>query len=177
MVLLLKLKIDLISQEKSKEEIEQLSILFHLEIVIQEHVYTTANKKFAAIFVLINPTNRAIAWIRERPRCQNRVCGGCNSQTGSVDINKIYACSFALTLIVLLLLLPSSEVEAVIVTSFWLLRIAIDNSGHLFVQYPVVNVCFFRVEIFVKRSSDDAITVYRYSELASDFPNVGVIPI
>ena len=57
-----------------------------------------------------------------------------------------------------------------------LLGIAVDDSGHLFVEDSVVDVGLLGVEIFVKRCPDDAVRVDGHSKLLGDLGKVGVVP-
>jgi hypothetical protein len=80
-------------------------------------------------------------------------------------------------LILLLFVFPGAQHEAIIVTSFWLFSIAVDDSGDFFVENTVMNISFLRMKIFIKGGSDDAVSIDSDAELFSDFSYICIVSI
>ena len=62
----------------------------------------------------------------------------------------------------------SAHHEGVVLSAFGFFGVAVDDSGHFFVEDAVVDVGFFRVEVFIEGGADDAIGVYGDAELLGD---------
>jgi len=62
-------------------------------------------------------------------------------------------------------------------STFWLLRIAIYDSGHFLIEDSVVDIGLFGMEVFVKRRTNHTIGVNCYSKLFSSFAYVCVVSI
>ena len=62
-------------------------------------------------------------------------------------------------------------------STFWLLGIAINDSGYLLIEDSVVVISLFGMEVFVKRRTDYTIGVNSDSKLFSSFAYVCVVSI
>lgn len=118
--------------------------------------------------MLVNCADRPIARIGQRSRSEDRVCRRKDGQTSTTDIHEIQSSSLGLLLVILLILLPAAKHKAIIASALGLLGVAISHSGDLLIEDAIVDVGLFGVEVFVKRSSDDAIRVHNYAKLLSD---------
>ena len=169
-VVLRKLKVHLLGEEKLQKEVHDLRVFLLLEVVICEHHDAATNYELSSRFlVLVNCANGPIAWICQWPRSKNCVCRRCYGQTSTIYIHEIHSSSLRFLLILLLIILPSSQCKTIIASAFGLLCIAISNSGDFFVQDAVMDVGFLRMEVFIEGGADHAIRVYDDSELFSDF--------
>lgn len=119
--------------------------------------------------MLVDCANGSIAWIGQRPRCEDGVGRWRYSQTSPIDIHEIHSGSLGFLLILFLIVLSSAQHETVIASAFGLLGIAISHSSDFFIQNAVMDVGFLRMEVFVKRGADYAIGVYHDSKLFGDF--------
>lgn len=157
-IVLEELKVDLLGKEIFQKEVHQLSVFLLLEIVITEHHHTPAYYQLTtALLMLIHSADRPVAGISQGSRCQDSIAGIVHIQRSSVHVNEIDSCTFRLLLIFLLLFISVAHHEGIVVPTFWLFGIPVDHSGHFLVEDAVMDVCFFRVEVFVKRSSDNAV--------------------
>jgi len=127
--------------------------------------------------MLINSTNRPITGICQRSRSKDSISRICYSEGSSIDIDEINSCSFWLLLIFLLIFLPASHHKRIVMSTFWLLRIAIYDPSHFLVEYTVVNIGLFWVEIFVKRSTNYTVRVNCDTKLLCSFAYVCIISI
>lgn len=175
-VILWELEVHFLGEEKLQEEVHDLRVFLLIEVVICEHGDTATHYELASGFlVLVDCANGPIAWICQRPRCKNCVRRWCYGQTSTIDIHEIHSSSLGFLLILLLIVLPSSQHESIIASAFGLLGIAISNSSDFFIQDAVMDVGFLRMEVFIERCADYAIRVYDDSELFGDFWDVAVV--
>ena len=119
--------------------------------------------------MLVDCANWPIAWVGQWPRCKNCVRRRCYGQTSTIHIHEIHSSSLGFLLILLLIVLPSSQHETIVASAFGFLSIAISNSSDFFIQDAVMDVGFLRMEIFIEGGADYAIRVYDDSELFGDF--------
>ncbi len=94
-----------------------------------------------------------------------------------MHIHEISTHSLGLSLVLLLVIIPSPQSEHVLLPSFGLFGVAINYSGHFLVENPVVNIGLFWVEIFVEGCSDDAVIINCYAELLSQLIEISIVSI
>lgn len=124
---------------------------------------------------MVNSRDGSVAGISKGTRSKNSVSRIGNSKRCSIDVDKIYSCSFGFLLIFFLVLLSASHHESVVMPAFGFFGVSVYDSSDLLVEDAVMNVCLFGMEIFIKRRSDNTVRVDGYTKLFSSFTNVSVI--
>ena len=176
-VISIELEIHLLSEEIFQKEVHHLLVLLLLEILVREHCHTTADYQLTPAFlVLVHRTYRPVAWVCQRTWSQNSIRWIFDCQRCTIDVNKVNTCTFWFLLILLLIIIScSSHHECVMLTSFWLFGVSIDNSSHLLIENSIVNVRLFGVEIFVKRCSDNTVRVDSHSKFTNHLVDIRII--
>ena len=67
------------------------------------------------------------------------------------------------------ILVPAAQHEAIIALSLGFLGVAVSDAGDFLIEYAVVDVGLFGMEIFVEGCPDDAVGVDDNSKLFGDF--------
>lgn len=126
--------------------------------------------------MLVDCADRPVAGVGQRAGSEDGIGGGVDHQAGAIDEHEVHSRPFRFFLVLLLVLIPASQHKTVITFTLRLLGVAIRYSGDFLVEDAVMDVGLFGVEVFIEGGPDDAVGVDGYSELLSDFGDIGIVP-
>jgi hypothetical protein len=126
--------------------------------------------------VLVKSADGPVAGVGEGAGGEDGIGGGIDGQASAIDEHEVDSGAFGLLLVLLLILVPAAQHEAVVALPLGLLGVAVGDTGDLLVEDAVVDVGLLGVEVFIEGGPDDAVGVDDDSELLGDFGDVGVVP-